>query len=134
MFDAPAEALRWFAQAERDLAAARHARSGGFHEQSCFLCQQSAEKALKSFLYLSGERVVLGHSVVQLLRGCVRHHPDFEQLLRACRRLDRYYLPTRYPDSLPGGSPFEAFEDDDAGAALAEAEVVLERVRVEMEA
>ncbi len=134
MFDAQGEAGRWLAQAERDIKAARHGSSGGFHEQACFLCQQAAEKALKAFLYLLGERLVLGHSVTQLLRSCVNHHEDFQSLLRPCRRLDRYYLPTRYPDSLPGGSPFEAFGEEDAQAALADAEAILERVRREMEA
>lgn len=134
MFDAPGEAARWFAQSERDLRAAAHARSGGFHEQACFLCLQAAEKALKSFLYLCGERLVLGHSVVQLLRSCVQQNQEFETLHLPCRRLDRYYLPTRYPDSLPGGAPYEAFGEEDSEPAVQDAEAVLERVRAELAA
>lgn len=32
--------------------------------------------------------------------------------------LDHYYLPTRYPNSLPGGIPAEAFDESDALRAL----------------
>ena len=38
----------WFAQAERDLEHARHARRDGSHEWACFACQQAAEKAAKA--------------------------------------------------------------------------------------
>ena len=54
-----AEAKRWFDQGVRDRAAAESNRVNGFHEVACFLCQQSAEKLLKAFLYRQGERMVV---------------------------------------------------------------------------
>ena len=32
--------------------------------------------------------------------------------------LDRHYIPTRYPDALPEGSPYEAFGPEDADDAI----------------
>lgn len=34
------------------------------------------------------------------------------------RFLDRYYIPTRYPNGLPGGTPFQVFTMEDLGEAL----------------
>jgi len=43
--------------------------------------------------------------------------------------LDKYYIPTRYPNGLPGGLPSEAFSRGDAEMAIAMAEKVLDFVR-----
>jgi len=44
------EAKRWFLQALRDLDDAKFNLSGGRFNVVCFLAQQAAEKALKSYL------------------------------------------------------------------------------------
>jgi HEPN domain-containing protein len=44
---AKAEAARWLAQAESDLAFAELGVREGFFAQACFVCQQAVEKALK---------------------------------------------------------------------------------------
>lgn len=49
------EGIRWLKQAERDLDDARYAFTGERYNLVCFLAQQAAEKALKAFLYFSGE-------------------------------------------------------------------------------
>jgi len=49
------EARRWLGQALHDRDAARLNRDHGFHEHACFVAQQSAEKALKAFLYARGQ-------------------------------------------------------------------------------
>ena len=43
--------------------------------------------------------------------------------------LDKYYIPTRYPDSLPGGIPAEAFDAWDAEKAVKTTEAILTHVR-----
>ncbi|HZP95160.1 MAG TPA: HEPN domain-containing protein [Candidatus Limnocylindria bacterium] len=43
--EASAEAGRWLAQAERDLAAARDLERAGHFNVACFQAQQAAEKA-----------------------------------------------------------------------------------------
>lgn len=44
------EARRWLSQAQYDLQAARVNEQNGIYAWACFLCQQSADKALKAFL------------------------------------------------------------------------------------
>jgi HEPN domain-containing protein len=34
------------------------------------------------------------------------------QPLRAVKRLDDYYIPTRYPNGIPGETPSEYFDDE----------------------
>ena len=62
-----AEARRWLAQAESDLAFAEVGVREGFFAQACFICQQAGEKALKALHYRRGARMVLGHSLAELL-------------------------------------------------------------------
>lgn len=45
------EAKKWLRQAEADLKACRDNLKDGNFEWSCFQTQQSAEKALKAYLY-----------------------------------------------------------------------------------
>lgn len=107
------EAGRWLDQAERDLAAAESNQRAGFHEWACFLAQQAAEKALKSFLYLGGERAVIGHSINDLLLRCTAQEPGFARH-RAAKRLDEVYISSRYPNGLTSGTPGQFYEEKDA--------------------
>lgn len=103
------EGERWLAQASADLQWADHlARAGGWH-LACFLAQQVAEKALKAFLYAQGEEVVLGHSVERLCAAAARYCPAFADKARRWSILDGYYVPTRYPNSLPDGIPANVY-------------------------
>jgi HEPN domain-containing protein len=111
------EADRWLTQAQHDLRAAVLNRRESFPEIACFLAQQAAEKALRAFLYAQGEQVVTDHAVHLLVRACASYNPAFATLEEACRSLDQYYLPTRYPDSLPGGVPHEVYTDAQAREA-----------------
>ena len=61
------EAERWLLQAENDLAFTAEGLRLGYTAQTCFMAQQSAEKAAKALHYHRGARVVLGHSVDALL-------------------------------------------------------------------
>jgi HEPN domain-containing protein len=52
------------------------------------------------------------------LPGCKNFDKDFEDVEKASKSLDKYYIPTRYPDALPGIIPSEAFDKDDAERAI----------------
>jgi HEPN domain-containing protein len=93
----------------------------------CFLAQQAAEKAVKAFLYLSGEERVIGHSVADLLRRASSLNSAFDTVVRA-RTLDLYYIPTRYPNGIPGGLPYEAFDREEGEKALMLAASVIDLV------
>ncbi|MGA9099996.1 MAG: HEPN domain-containing protein [Methanotrichaceae archaeon] len=99
------EGMRWLLQAEQDLDDARYSFQGKRFNLACFLSQQSAEKAVKAFIYAQGEEIVLGHSVSQLLKHALKYDPRMEEILKA-GGLDKYYIPTRYPNGLPGGVPY----------------------------
>lgn len=122
------EGIRWFKQAERDLDDAQYAFGGERYNLVCFLAQQAAEKAIKAFLYLSGEERVLGHSVADLLNRASSFDSTFDTISRA-RTLDLYYIPTRYPNGIPGGLPYEAFDREEGEKALALATSVIDLVR-----
>lgn len=113
-----ADAERWLAQAENDLASAVVLAREGFAAQACFTCQQASEKALKAMHYRYGARVVIGHALVDLLEGLVAREPRVGALGAAARQLDQYYIPTRYPNGLPGGVPFEVFTRENADEAI----------------
>ena len=131
------EAERWLRQAESDLAFAALGAREGFPAQACFTSQQAAEKAVKAVLYLSGARFVPGHSVVELLdrAAAAVADPDAAPLRRlqdSARQLDQYYVPTRYPNGLPGGIPAEVFTDAQAEDAVARARSFVEAARARL--
>ncbi len=126
------EAERWLAQAVDDLEFTRWVLAEGrYFDKGCFIAQQAAEKALKAVHYLKGERLVFGHSALELLNRLLPENQELVILREPARLLDRYYIPTRYPNGLPGGSPFESFQRGDLESALDMAErVVAEAVRI----
>ena len=121
------EALRWFLQAKDDWLFVQWIhREGVFFDKGCFIAQQAGEKALKACLYGMGERCVLGHSLFELMERLKEVDPSFGEIADAARRLDRFYIPTRYPNGLPGGSPFQAFTAEDLRQALLDAGSILD--------
>ena len=101
------------------------AERGGYHI-ACFLAQQVGEKALKAFLYAQGEEIVLGHSVERLCHQAARYDSEFERMVSVWSILDGYYIPTRYPNSVPDSIPARIYTSHAAvqAAGLAE-EIVL---------
>uniref|UniRef100_A0A832EJR3 HEPN domain-containing protein n=1 Tax=Desulfacinum infernum TaxID=35837 RepID=A0A832EJR3_9BACT len=121
------EALRWFLQAKDDWLFVQWIhREGVFFDKGCFMAQQAGEKALKACLYGLGERYVLGHSLFELMEKLKEFDPSFGEIADAGRRLDRFYIPTRYPNGLPGGSPFQVFTAEDLRQALLDAGTILD--------
>jgi HEPN domain-containing protein len=84
-------------------------------------------KALKALHYFGGARFVPGHSLVELLAPLAVLDPSLAALAEAARRLDQLYIPTRYPNGLPGGVAAEVFSRGQAAEAIAQAATFLER-------
>lgn len=82
------EALRWIRQAVKDLSSAKNSLKAGDYEWSCFQAQQSAEKALKSFLYGKGFRKILTHSIFELIRETGDLENGFKRFKREAKFLD----------------------------------------------
>ena len=123
------DALRWLRQAEHDLDDAHFVITGKRYGLACFLSQQSAEKGIKAFLLASGAEAVWGHSVAELCRDAAEFDETFETMVPLGASLDKYYIPTWYPDSLPGGIPADAFDAWDAEKAVKTTEIILSHVR-----
>lgn len=119
------EALRWLEQAEHNLAVAKHNLKGGFHSDACYMAEQTAQVALKAFIIANKRRHVWEHSVQELARLCSQYDKDFAGLVEAGKILDRYYIPTRYPDALASPAvPYKTYTKKDAIEAISLAEKI----------
>jgi HEPN domain-containing protein len=113
---------RWMAQAEADLRAAETSARGGHFEWACFQAQQAAEKAVKAVLYKQGLTTAWGHSLVNLLQEAAVREPSLAALDPEARLLDKYYVPTRYPNGLAAPAiPATFYTLQDAQSCLASA-------------
>lgn len=124
------EALRWLKTAEEDLDAARGLLKIRKYSHACFLAQQSGEKALKALWYDLGQDP-WGHSIQKLISEI----PDksiretFTRLLEDGIILDRYYIPTRYPNGLPDLTPGQVYMKKDADLCVRHARTLLTAVK-----
>jgi HEPN domain-containing protein len=101
------EARRWLAQAWDDWEAGKLLLERGKHAQAAFLAR--------------------------LLQGLPPEEaPAFHPLLPQALALDKLYIPTRYPDALPGLTPKEAYTEEEAKKALEDAQAVLKAVEVRL--
>ena len=66
--------------------------------------------------------------MAELCHDAGRHDPAFAELGREAAALDQYYIPTRYPNGLPGGIPADAYTRADADRALALSACVIDLV------
>lgn len=129
------EAHRWLIQAQDEYQDAEDLKQRGRFYLALFHFQQAAEKALKAFLYAYTDdpRVFFTHSVLELIAAAATIDSAMAGLKWASR-LDQYYIPTRYPNGLPGGVPSRFYTDpDEASAASAMAQAVLEAVAQRLE-
>lgn len=127
--------MRWLILAQDEFQDADDLRKRGRFYLALFHFQQAAEKALKAFLYLevkSGE-VFFTHSIGDLVEMARERDPAFQQVMPA-KRLDQYYIPTRYPNGLPGGVPSRYYDDPkEAEEAMLLAKSVIELVEGKVE-
>jgi HEPN domain-containing protein len=115
----------WLSQASHDLEHARHSSDSSDYDWACFAAHQAAEKAVKAFfLYLGGEG--WGHAITRLLKDLEQKIKMPPQLLQAARRLDKHYIPTRYPNGFDSGSPYDYYTREEANQAVQDAEGIYE--------
>lgn len=120
------EAKRWYEQAWNDWEFVQWlSNEDKFYDKGCFIAQQACEKAMKACLYASGERFVVIHSTFELAERMLKFSPEFEKIVDAAKRLDRFYIPTRYPNGLPGGVPFKHFTRDDFENAVSDGNIII---------
>jgi len=108
--DKRSEAKSWFTQAHAEFSDALDLEKRCRFYLSLFLYQQATEKALKAFLFSQGEEELFTHSVKELIDMAISYDKAFEGI-KLAKDLDRYYIPTRYPNGLAGNVPSEFFDN-----------------------
>lgn len=88
------------------------------------MAQQVTEKTLKALAYYRGDEDVRGHTLIALLSSIEASYPELSGFHEIAETLEAYYIPTRYPDALPTGAPFEVYLYEDAEDALQSAEII----------
>jgi HEPN domain-containing protein len=125
------EARRWFLQSVDDYQFVKWVlREGVFFDKGCFISQQAGEKALKACLYALGKRRIIGHSLYEMADEISKHDPRYKEISSEAKRLDRFYIPTRYPNGIPGGSPFEVYDKNDLARAYEDLDKVINLCRL----
>ncbi|MGQ9702740.1 MAG: HEPN domain-containing protein [Bacteroidales bacterium] len=114
----------WFEQAKGDLKHAQSSLEYGDYAWACFACQQAAEKALKA-LYMKYNSIAWGHSAVELLESLPSGIKPETELIEKAKILDKYYIPTRYPNAHPSGPAFKFYTKEEAEEAIKICEEVI---------
>ena len=114
----------WMDQAEGDLEHARNDLNCGFFDWACFSAQQSAEKGLKAVFQKQGAEA-WGHSVADLLEELGKTQSLPEELKDIALELDKAYIPTRYPNAHPSGSPRKRYIRREAEKMVGHAEKII---------
>lgn len=122
----------WLNQALRDLEQAEASMQADRHEWACFAAHQATEKALNLAL---GQQA--WGQVLTRLWAAVPGKADLQPLHPEAiddrlRLLDGFYIPTRYPDSYPEGTPGEHFGRLQSEQGLFHATTIIEWVRAAM--
>ncbi len=107
----------WIDEVEGDLEHAKSDVAGGYYNWACFAAQQSAEKSVKGKLNEFGYEV-RGHSIVELLETLDEEMKVPGEIKTAGRKLDIYYIPSRYPNAYPSGAPVDKFDEEMAEEAV----------------
>jgi len=115
----------WLDEAKGDLEHARNDMQGGFYNWACFSAQQAAEKAIKAVFQRIGAEA-WGHSVADLLKELARKQVVSEELMDASLELDKAYIPTRYPNAHPSGSPRSRYTKEESRRLIGYAEKIVQ--------
>jgi HEPN domain-containing protein len=115
----------WIDESEGDLEHAKSDLEHGFYNWACFSAQQSAEKAVKAVFQKIGAEA-WGHSVSDLLKELSKSFEVSQDLINKALELDKAYIPTRYPNAHPSGSPRRRYTENEANRLIKYAEEIFE--------
>ena len=99
---------KWLDKSKSDLKKAKDNFDIGHYDLASFMCQQSAEKALKAFLIFRDDVLIKSHDLVNLGRKA----GISSELLKKCKDLNPVYAETRYPDVSEDDFTKEDSEED----------------------
>ncbi len=111
-------------QAEADLRHARNALKDQDFDWSAFAAHQAAEKAIKA-LFQKLHLDAWGHTLSLLLAALPEGVRPGQELTDLAKRLDKHYIPTRYPNGFERGAPTDLYTAAEAELAIEDAEAIL---------
>ncbi|MCC6034609.1 MAG: HEPN domain-containing protein [Desulfurococcaceae archaeon] len=120
---------RWMKSAIKTLESARRDIKQGDYNWACFKAHQAGEKALKALLWGVGLPRT-GHALTHLLNYIIRelNLEVSSDIKSACLLLDKYYVPTRYPNAWVEGVPEDYYSESEAEDAVVKAKRIIEWV------
>ena len=108
----------WFFLAQSDLTAAERLYEEKLYHLVCFHAHQAIEKTLKGMLLRAQLSIAKSHDLSMLLKkaqkAALTRLPSEQDVVF----VNRFYIPTRYPDTFPGALPEGLPQEDDAHRAL----------------
>ncbi len=126
------EYARWQATAESNLASARREADADAHHVAVFLAELAAQCSTKAVLHGVGATAkAYGHGLVALGEAAAAEigaaMPD--TVRDALQRLAQSYMPSRYPDALPSGSPMDHYGASHSSQAMADTDAIMDFMR-----
>ena len=115
----------WFKQAMSNLKHSEKSTKMGDYDWACFSAQQAAEKAVKA-VYQKINKDVWGHSVTEMLDGLKGIFEVSENLENSAKKLDKFYILTRYVNGFDSGAPVDYYTQEDSQSALKAAGEIIE--------
>lgn len=77
-------------------------------------------------LHMKMGQIAWGHSLLELLESLPENVKPQQDFLEKAKILDKYYIPTRYPNAHPAGPAYRHYTKKEAREAINLAEEVLE--------
>lgn len=114
----------WYRQALSDLKHSRNAREDGDFDWACFAAHQAAEKAVKALIEFYGAEF-WGHAISKLLEGLKERCEISDAYIEDALVLDKFYIPTRYPNGFDIGAPVDYYTHQEAEAAYEAAQRII---------
>lgn len=124
------EVKNWLDFACEDLKMAELALKNKIYNQVCFHSEQCVEKVIKAIILHKGKIHPQSHKLADLLNylgGNIFNDLEEEIIL-----LDRFYIPTRYPDAMPGTLLEALPTEEDAQKALNTARLALDKAKIKL--
>lgn len=120
--------LNWLFYAQEDLLAAENLLDGEIFHSVCFHSQQCVEKIIKAFILKQDDTVPKDHNLNKLKARLKKSTVENLDLVKdEIDYLDKFYIPTRYPDAFPGSLPEGLPNKEDAEKAVEIAGKVFEK-------
>jgi HEPN domain-containing protein len=94
----------------------------------CFHSQQAVEKSLKALYLHYFATVPKTHNIEVVFTKLKKKIPEISKFEEKIRYLNKFYVPTRYPDALPGSLPEGLPKPDEAKIAVEFAKEILSSI------